>query len=208
MQGEEEGKAIRRDAAKNRLHILEVASVLFSQQGVEQVSMNQIAMEAQIGSGTLYRHFRDKSELCYALINDQIPFLFEDMDDFLAEHAKEPPNQKLEGVLKRFLRFRETKRNLLFGVEEIPSKKPMAFSHQNPLFDQMHALLMAIFQEVDPSEQATGTSEFKADLLMMALRRDAYEFQREIRGRSPDEILQQLCQTFMAQPLTTDEREP
>ena len=52
----------RRDAAENRQRILNAALKLFEQNGVEQVSMNQIAIEAQIGPGTLYRRYRDKSE--------------------------------------------------------------------------------------------------------------------------------------------------
>lgn len=41
----------RRDAAENRQRILDAAFKLFEQNGVEQVSMNQIATEAQIGPG-------------------------------------------------------------------------------------------------------------------------------------------------------------
>jgi AcrR family transcriptional regulator len=43
----------RRDAAENRQRILNAALRLLEQNGVEQVSMNQIATEAQIGPGTL-----------------------------------------------------------------------------------------------------------------------------------------------------------
>ncbi|WP_407310040.1 TetR family transcriptional regulator [Desulfosporosinus sp. SB140] len=41
----------RRDAAENRQRILDAAIKLFEQHGVKQVSMNQIALEAHIGSG-------------------------------------------------------------------------------------------------------------------------------------------------------------
>jgi AcrR family transcriptional regulator len=34
--------------------------------------MNQIASEAQVGSGTLYRRYRNKGELCFDLIKHNI----------------------------------------------------------------------------------------------------------------------------------------
>ena len=54
----------RRDASENRQRILKAAQKLFDKYGVEQVSMNQIASEAQVGSATLYRRYSNKSELC------------------------------------------------------------------------------------------------------------------------------------------------
>lgn len=62
----------RRNAAENRQRILNAALKLFEQNGVEQVSMNQIAIEAQIGPGTLYRRYRNKGELCLDLTQDNI----------------------------------------------------------------------------------------------------------------------------------------
>ena len=47
----------RQDAVKNRARILETAHDLFARYGVESVSMNRIAQEAEVGAGTLYRHF-------------------------------------------------------------------------------------------------------------------------------------------------------
>ncbi|MDR3601897.1 MAG: TetR/AcrR family transcriptional regulator [Desulfosporosinus sp.] len=52
----------------------------FELNSVEQVSMNQIAIEAQIGPGTLYRRYRNKGELCLDLIKDNIDLLFEDIE--------------------------------------------------------------------------------------------------------------------------------
>jgi len=59
----------RRDAAENRQRILNTALKLFEQNGVEQVSMNQIAAEAQIGPGTLYRryyggYYQNRYQIC------------------------------------------------------------------------------------------------------------------------------------------------
>lgn len=59
----------RADAARNRAKILDVAARLFARHGVATVSMDQIAGEAGVGKGTLFRRFGDKAGLASALLN-------------------------------------------------------------------------------------------------------------------------------------------
>ncbi|WP_181320170.1 TetR/AcrR family transcriptional regulator [Saccharothrix carnea] len=58
----------RADAARNRAKILDVAARLFARHGVADVSMDQIAAEAEVGKGTLFRRFGDKAGLASALL--------------------------------------------------------------------------------------------------------------------------------------------
>jgi AcrR family transcriptional regulator len=48
--------------------ILDVAGRLFGTQRFHEVRMDDIAAEADVGKGTLYRYFRDKEELYLALL--------------------------------------------------------------------------------------------------------------------------------------------
>jgi AcrR family transcriptional regulator len=59
----------RVDAARNRAAVLEAAARLFAEQGVEAVSMDQVAAAAGVGKGTLFRRFGDKSGLAAALLD-------------------------------------------------------------------------------------------------------------------------------------------
>ncbi|MER6781163.1 MULTISPECIES: helix-turn-helix domain-containing protein [unclassified Streptomyces] len=59
----------RADAARNRAAVLEAAARLFAEQGVEAVSMDQVAAAAGVGKGTLFRRFGDKSGLAAALLD-------------------------------------------------------------------------------------------------------------------------------------------
>ncbi|MGB8000475.1 MAG: helix-turn-helix domain-containing protein, partial [Anaerobacillus sp.] len=83
----------RRDAAENRQRILDAAHKLFEQNGVERVSMNQIAAEAGIGAGTLYRRYRNKGELCLDLIKDNVVLCFDNIDSYLEENKTESPTK-------------------------------------------------------------------------------------------------------------------
>lgn len=189
----------RRDAAENRQRILDSALRLFELHGVEQVSMNQIANEAQIGPGTLYRRYRNKSELCLDLIKDNLVMLFEDIEEYLEQNRSASPKIRLKGILTLFIRFRETKTQLVTGVEDTAQTSKPKSRTRSPLYDELHGLLVKHFDEIAALGEggANQNSVFKADLLLTALSSDSYLFQRDVRGYSPDEIVEQLCVSFI-----------
>lgn len=192
-------RAERSDAAENRQRILKAAVTLFEQSGVEQVSMNQIAIAAQVGSGTLYRRYRDKSELCLDLIKDNIELLFEDIALYLNQHMEEPPNQRLKEVLRLFIRFRESKAQLLTGVEDSVAsitKRHNDRTH-SPIYNELHQLFVTLFDEMSDMDKINPNSTFRADMLLTTLRSDSYVFQRDVRGYTPEMFLEQLCLTFL-----------
>lgn len=59
-------KAMRADARRNRERILEIARAQFAEYGLE-AQMDDIAREAGVGVGTVYRHFPTKDDLVRAL---------------------------------------------------------------------------------------------------------------------------------------------
>jgi AcrR family transcriptional regulator len=186
----------RRDAAENRQRILNAALKLFEQNGVEQVSMNQIAIEAQIGAGTLYRRYRNKGELCLDLIKDNIDILFEDIEAYLKQNCTETPSKRIKGIISLFIGFREKKAQLLKGVEDSASSNRTISPMPSPLYQELHSFLVELFEEMNKTEQNQPTSVFRADMLLTALRSDFYLFQRDVRRYSPEMILEQLYLTF------------
>ena len=60
----------RADAARNRLRILEAAAELVDERGIDQVSMDDVARAACVGTGTLYRRFGDRAGLALALLDE------------------------------------------------------------------------------------------------------------------------------------------
>lgn len=185
----------RRDAAENRKRILDAAFTLFELHGVEQVSMNQIATEAQIGAGTLYRRYRNKSELCSDLIQDSANLLFDKIEQDLSRNHSLTPHERLRRLLGLFIQFREKNAQLLTGVEN-SNYRGVGYQTKSPLYDQLHKILCTLLIEMNP-EQESSLSLFKADMLMNSLRNDSYVFQKDVRGNSPERILEQICQTFI-----------
>jgi len=80
------GRPLRRDAERNRQRILKAASEVFTEQGLE-ASLDEVARQAGVGVGTVYRRFRTKEELVEALFEDRV-----DAVAALAERAAKEPD--------------------------------------------------------------------------------------------------------------------
>ncbi len=59
----------RADAARNRTRILAAAERLFAERGVDDVSMDDVAVAARVGKGTVYRRFGDRAGLGIAVLD-------------------------------------------------------------------------------------------------------------------------------------------
>ncbi|HWG22519.1 helix-turn-helix domain-containing protein [Actinospica sp.] len=64
-------RPLRRDAERNRQLILGAAKVVFAQRGLE-ASLDEIAKEAGLGVGTVYRRFPNRDALIDALLDDTV----------------------------------------------------------------------------------------------------------------------------------------
>lgn len=64
-----EPAAERRDAARNRIAILEATRRLIDRDGIDAVTMEAVACEAQVGKGTVFRRFDSRQGLMAALLD-------------------------------------------------------------------------------------------------------------------------------------------
>jgi AcrR family transcriptional regulator len=88
----------RADARRNYERILEVAASVVAEQGT-QASLREIARRAEVGLGTLYRHFPTRDDLLEALLRQR----FDGLTEAARELADRPPGEALEEWLRRFL---------------------------------------------------------------------------------------------------------
>ena len=61
----------RTDAQRNRERILEVAKAAFARSGAN-TSLDDVARQARVGSGTLYRHFPTRDALLEAVYHTEV----------------------------------------------------------------------------------------------------------------------------------------
>ncbi|ATY58239.1 TetR/AcrR family transcriptional regulator [Staphylococcus argenteus] len=162
---------MRKDAQENRQRIEELAHKLFSEEGVENISMNRIAKELGIGMGTLYRHFKDKSDLCFYVIQ-------RDLDVFMKQfkQLKNTYHSKYEVMkasLDMLLQFKMDNKALLHCIEAGNNK--LRF-YQSAFYQQ----LFNFYHELLKSDDAKF-SRFKTDMLLQSLSTREFEFQIEYR---------------------------
>jgi AcrR family transcriptional regulator len=127
----------RADAQRNRERILEVAKRAFTRSG-QNTSLDDIASEAGVGPGTLYRHFPTREELLQAVYRSEIEKLAA-MERKFAQTM--PPLEALRAWLLLFVDAIETKQIIAPALNTLigDPKKVFAASH-----DQIHEALSAL----------------------------------------------------------------
>jgi AcrR family transcriptional regulator len=98
----------RADATRNRQRVLEAAKAVFSAGGAE-ASLEAVARHAQVGIGTLYRHFPTREALFEAVYRREVDQLAE-----LAERLKgeDSPANALRIWLRAIVEFVATKKGM------------------------------------------------------------------------------------------------
>lgn len=64
------GPTERADAARNRRKIVQAAAKLVAAKGIDGLALDEVAAEAGVGIGTVYRRFPDKGALAQALLDE------------------------------------------------------------------------------------------------------------------------------------------
>jgi AcrR family transcriptional regulator len=83
---------MRADAQRNRDRIVEVAREVFREQGYD-ASLDLVAKRADVGAGTLYRHFPNRESLLDAIMQSWVDRVDEAADKALAHEG--PPRELL-----------------------------------------------------------------------------------------------------------------
>jgi AcrR family transcriptional regulator len=131
------GRKPRADAQRNRERILEVAKQAFTRSGAN-ASLDDIASEAGVGPGTLYRHFPTREELIQAVYRSEMEKLAA-AERKLAQSM--PPIEALRAWLLLFVDAIETKQIIAPVLSTLigDPKKVFAASH-----DRIHEALSAL----------------------------------------------------------------
>jgi AcrR family transcriptional regulator len=106
MSALEPARKPRADAQRNRERLIDVAKAAFAQLGPD-VSLEEIARRAEVGIGTLYRHFPTRDAIVEAVYRREVQQLADAAQRLLDNR---PPIEALRGWLKLFVDYMATKK--------------------------------------------------------------------------------------------------
>ena len=105
----------RADAERNRLRLLEAAQAAFTTAS-EPVTLEQIARDAEVGIGTLYRHFPTREALVEAVYRKELAALCASAAGLLAAL---PPERALRAWMDRFADYVTAKREMAEAITAV-----------------------------------------------------------------------------------------
>lgn len=140
------GKIRERQKAQTHALILESARHLFETKGFEKTTIRAVATHAEIGLGTLYKHFTNKTSLLAAALYDDLERLFKEaaatipMHGTLSEQLLHLAGFKYRYYTARPRLSREYLKHIVF-VEDEWAEKVAAFDRA--FIENVNALALA-----------------------------------------------------------------
>jgi AcrR family transcriptional regulator len=155
-------RALRADAKRNHDTLLVTAARLFAAAGPD-VPLEEIARQAGVGIGTLYRHFPTRDALLAAAYRREVESLCGGVEELLASM---PPDQALEAWMQRFVRHVAVKRGMAQAIKA-------AAGQDSELFTYSHALITEALGRLAAAGETAGL--IRSDI-------DPYDLLRAIGG--------------------------
>lgn len=175
------GKSERADAARNREAILAAATVLLDGEDALDVSMQDIAVAAQVGKGTVFRRFGDRTSLVQAVIEPRVAAL---------RHAVEsgppplgpgaPAPSALHAYLDGLFDFVWANRGLIRALEHLGPHIYYANDASQFWIAELTRRISIALPDADAS--------YLAHAVFTALRADVLEYLVSVLGMSPGRI--------------------
>jgi AcrR family transcriptional regulator len=142
----------RADAQRNYDKVVGAAREAFAEGGAA-TSLEAIARRAEVGIGTLYRHFPTRQALLEAVYENEVDQLCQTAGEF----ADAEPWDALEGWLRRFVGYMATKQALAAELLDYVSRDA-------PLFMTCRASIQTAGQPLLERAQRAGVVRPDADL--------------------------------------------
>jgi AcrR family transcriptional regulator len=143
--------ATRADALRNRERILEVAKRHFSRSGAH-INLDEVAKQAGVGAGTLYRHFPTRDALLEAVYRSEVERLAAAGEELA---GRLPPLEALRAWMLLFVDYIATKELIAPALNTLVGGPSKLFeSSTSSIKGAMHALV----------ERAIRSNDIRRDL--------------------------------------------
>ncbi|MFS8200014.1 TetR/AcrR family transcriptional regulator [Streptomyces sp. CWNU-52B] len=191
----------RADAVRNQEAVLAAADRLFARSASpEHVTMADIAAEAGVGKGTLFRGFKDRTGLIQALFAARLEPVRRAVEDGPRPLGPgTPPALRAPALLDALLCFKLDHRHLSLALEDAGTGSPYGAGH----YDWWHGTLRGVLEELPGFDGG----DFAAHALLAAVRADLIDHLSVSRSASRERLRAELA-TYAAKVLTGPYRTP
>ena len=151
MKPSQPARKPRMDAQRNRERILQVAKEAFTRSGAN-ASLDDIAKQAGVGPGTLYRHFPTRDELLVAVYRTEVERLAAAEQRFAATM---PPMEALRAWMLLFVDYIATKQIIAPALNTLVGGSSKLFEAS---YHQVHEAIRALVR------RAIKTGDIRKDV--------------------------------------------
>jgi AcrR family transcriptional regulator len=173
--------------------ILTAATRLFGAHRFHEVRMEDIAAEADVGKGTLYRYFADKEELYRAMLARAAERFMRRVEAIVA--GRGTPRQRLEALVAGVIDEFDAEPHLLDLIQraEVLADAGAAFPWQQPR-EMMPRLVRRLFDEAAAAGTFRARDPEIAMLLLLGGIRAIIRFGQRPR---PDDLARRIVANFL-----------
>lgn len=151
--------------SKTRQKLLEVARDLFARKGFDATTMNDIAAASERGRRTLYTYFKNKEDIYYAVIAEELEILSEKLDEVVEMQTL--PEEKIVmliyahlNIIREAVARNGTLRAEFFRNIRLVERVRKAFDEEE------HRILVQVLQQgVDSGRFQVENVELMADIM-------------------------------------------
>lgn len=189
----------KRDAEYRR-RILDAARRLMDQHGTEAVNMYQIAQEAGIGQGTLYRRFEHTGEIYSELLRTNLERFVGKLEADFADSSgnSQPAIDRLEACVARLVDYIDENSDFLYAINCMYASKKDAMPFMRPSMMRLRGLLNDLLQQAVPaSRQPDFDAQLYTQCIIMAVLPESYLFARRNLGYDKDRFGAGIRQMFI-----------
>jgi AcrR family transcriptional regulator len=173
--------------------MLEAAGRLFGAHRFHEVRMEDIAAEAEVGKGTLYRYFSDKEELYFALLERASRQFLERLA--VEKARRRCPREQLEAVVAAILAFFDEHPHLFDLIQraEVLRDPDRTFPWQKTRHELIK-FVRELFQEGEAQGAFTIRDPDISVLMLLGGLRSVIRFGKQPR---PKDLAQRLVDGFL-----------
>ncbi|MBW5448880.1 TetR family transcriptional regulator [Cohnella sp. CFH 77786] len=192
-----EGKPSR--DAEYRSRILAAAKTLFDNNGYDSVNMYQIAQEAGIGQGTLYRRYEHLGEICSDLLRTSLERFVVEMEAAHAGYAAPfSAFDRLYDTIVKVVRYIDDNAELLTAINCMYAGKKKSIIHKRPLMQRLRDLIVNDYNlAAEQGETGAIDATLTANFLIASLMPEHYLYHRDELGYGQEGYLAGIRRLFI-----------